>query len=468
MNKENPLVSVYITNFNYGSYLNQCVDSVLKQTLQDFELIIIDDGSTDNSKQIIEQYRVLEGTTIIYQQNKGLNITNNVAMRVAKGKYLMRLDADDYLVPEALEKLSALLDANDELGLVFPDYFYVDADGNMTGEERRHNFEKEVSLYDQPAHGACTIIRLSFLKKIGGYNESFTCQDGYDLWLKFITNFSVSNINTPLFYYRRHGENLTTNEERILETRRAIKETFLNKEDLANSTIVVIPVRNTHMKKKSWPLFKNAQGLTLLEQRVQEALAANSTRMVYIISEDAELINFGRTVYEESLKVKVIERSAQLAGPNQTLSATVAMAVDSAESSGLKFENILTLTLDYPFTEASIIDDAVNTLHLFKSDSVLTVRPDNKAYYRHTGHGLSPILDQEKFTRLEREALYRAAGGIVLSTLKSFKEHGKVNAGKMSHVVVDELSAFGVFSEFDFELFQLRMDAISVKTLTNN
>jgi glycosyltransferase involved in cell wall biosynthesis len=467
MKKENPLVSVYITNFNYGSYLKQCVESVLKQTLPDFELIIIDDGSTDNSKEIIEQYRELEGVTIIYQQNKGLNITNNVAMRVAKGKYLMRLDADDYLVPEALEKMSALLDVNDELGLVFPDYFYVDADGNMTGEERRHNFEKEVSLYDQPAHGACTVIRLSFLKKIGGYNESFTCQDGYDLWLKFITHFSVSNINTPLFYYRRHGENLTTNEERILETRRAIKETFLNKEDLANSTIVVIPVRNTLIKKKSWPLLRNTEGLTILEQRVQEALTANSTKMVYVISEDAELIRFGKELYNENPNVKVIERPAQLAGPNQTLSATVAMAVECAESSGLKFENVLTLTMDYPFTEASIIDDTVNTLHLFKSDSVLTVRPDNKAYYRHNGHTLSPILDQEKFTRLEREALDRAAGGIMLSTLKSFKEHGKVNAGRMSHVVVDEISAFGVFSEFDFELFQLRWATVNIKSKAN-
>jgi glycosyltransferase involved in cell wall biosynthesis len=467
MKKENPLVSVYITNFNYGSYLKQCVESVLKQTLPDFELIIIDDGSTDNSKEIIEQYRELEGVTIIYQQNKGLNITNNVAMRLAKGKYLMRLDADDYLVPEALEKMSALLDVNDELGLVFPDYFYVDADGNMTGEERRHNFEKEVSLYDQPAHGACTVIRLSFLKKIGGYNESFTCQDGYDLWLKFITHFSVSNINTPLFYYRRHGENLTTNEERILETRRAIKETFLNKEDLANSTIVVIPVRNTLIKKKSWPLLRNTEGLTILEQRVQEALTANSTKMVYVISEDAELIRFGKELYNENPNVKVIERPAQLAGPNQTLSATVAMAVECAESSGLKFENVLTLTMDYPFTEASIIDDTVNTLHLFKSDSVLTVRPDNKAYYRHNGHTLSPILDQEKFTRLEREALYRAAGGIMLSTLKSFKEHGKVNAGRMSHVVVDEISAFGVFSEFDFELFQLRWATVNIKSKAN-
>jgi len=461
MKKDSPLVSVYITNYNYGAFLEQCVASVLEQTSQDFELIIIDDGSTDNSKDIIEQYRSLEGVTIIYQQNKGLNITNNVAMRVAKGKYLMRLDADDFLVPEALEKMSALMEANDELGLVFPDYYYVDATGNITGEERRHDFEKEVSLYDQPAHGACTLIRLSFLKKIGGYNESFTCQDGYDLWLKFITHFTVSNINTPLFYYRRHGQNLTTNEERILETRRAIKETFLNREELAESTLVVIPARNTRIKKQSWPLLKIGTGPSVLEKRVAEALKANSTKGVYIVSEDRELIDFAQQVFAQDPKVFVLERPAQLAGPNQTLGATVELAVNAAEKAGLSFESVLTLTLDYPYTEASIIDDAVNTLHLFKSDSVLTVRPDNKAYYRHNGHSLSAILDQEKFTRLEREALYRAAGGIMVSSLESFKKHTKVNAGRMSHVVVDELSAFGVFSEFDFEIYQLRSGALS-------
>lgn len=199
------LISVYITNHNYDKYLKQSIESVLDQTFQDFELLIIDDGSTDNSREIIEQYRDHPKISIIYQNNKGLNITNNIAMRASNGKYLMRLDADDFLEKEALEKMSSALESDGELGLVFPDYYYVDAEGNRTGIEQRHNFEKEVSLYDQPAHGACTMIRLQFLKELGGYNESFTCQDGYDLWIKFITHHKVSNINIPLFSYRRHG-----------------------------------------------------------------------------------------------------------------------------------------------------------------------------------------------------------------------------------------------------------------------
>lgn len=453
MSTKEPLVSVYITNYNYERFIEASIKSVLNQSLQDFELIIIDDGSTDGSRDIIETYRENPRVTIIYQQNKGLNITNNVAMRVAQGKYLMRLDADDYLVPEALEKMVALLEADEELGLVFPDYYYVDAEGNITGEERRHNFEKEVSLYDQPAHGACTIIRLSFLKKIGGYNESFTCQDGYDLWLKFIIHYSVKNINEPLFYYRRHGANLTTNEERILETRRAIKETFLDLSSIESSTIAVIPVRNSKIKGQSIPLYEWEEQ-TLLSAKVNALLGARSIQQVYVVSEDKEVLDYARLAFADADGVEVLERPMRLAGPNQTLGATVKIATDHAEAKGLDFRFVMIAVLDYPFVASSIFDDAVNTVELFKSDSVLSVRPDNKAYYRHTGHGLQAILDQEKFTRIEREALYRAAGGIMVSTKKSFLENGKVNAGRMSHIVVDETTAFGIQSDFDFTIFK--------------
>lgn len=453
MSSMEPLVSVYITNYNYERFIRASIESVLAQSLQDFELIIIDDGSKDGSRAIIEEYREHEKVTIIYQQNKGLNITNNVAMRVAKGKYLMRLDADDYLVPEALEKMTALLEADDNLGLVFPDYYYVDADGNITGEERRHNFEKEVSLYDQPAHGACTIIRLAFLKKIGGYNESFTCQDGYDLWLKFIIHYSVMNINEPLFYYRRHGSNLTTNEERILETRRAIKETFLDLSSIEKSTIAVVPVRNTKIKGQSIPLFQWGEE-TLLSAKVNALLEARSVSQVYLISEDLDILRYAQEKFGSRPELSVLKRETRLAGPNQTLAATVQIATEHAAVQSSDYRFVMIAALEYPFVTSAIYDDAVNTVELFKSDSALSVRPDNKAYYRHTGHGLQPILDQEKFTRIEREALYRAAGGIMVATRKSFQEHGKINAGRMSHIIVDETTAFGIHSDFNFSIFK--------------
>lgn len=448
------MVTVYITNFNYEKYIEQSIESVLAQSLQDFELIIIDDGSTDSSQKIIEKYRGNEKITIIYQQNKGLNITNNVAMRVAQGRYIMRLDADDYLMPLAIEKMSSALNTDENLGLVFPDYYYVDAEGHITGEERRHDFEQEVSLFDQPAHGACTMIRLAFLKELGGYNESFTCQDGYDLWLKIITHYKVKNITEPLFCYRQHGSNLTTNEERILETRRAIKESFIPKEHFQNSSLVVIPVRNTMIRGKSWPLFTSGSR-SIIEQKVLTCLEAHSTGLVCVVSDDEDILAHADESFNTDKRVRIIARPSRLAGPNQSLDATVELVLSrmTEEINTRNLEYITLMSVDFPFSGSRLLDEAVSTLRLFESNAVITVRPDNKMYYQHNGHGLSPILDQQKFTKLEREALYKAAGGVVVSSMDSFQRTKRMHRGRISHVIVDERTAFVVDSGFSFDVF---------------
>ena len=115
------------------------------------------------------------------------------------------------------------LDKNKDLALVFPDYTLVDKFGNKIRKIKRHNFDYEVKLFDQPAHGACTMIRLNILKELGGYDEEFDRQDGYSLWLKVIGNYKVKNINKSLFYYRQHSTNLTNNESKLLKIRSKIK-----------------------------------------------------------------------------------------------------------------------------------------------------------------------------------------------------------------------------------------------------
>lgn len=448
-----PAVTVYITNYNYAKYLQRSVDSVLKQSLQDFELIVIDDGSTDNSRDIIENYREDDRFTIIYQKNKGLNVTNNIAMRIAKGKYIVRLDADDFLEPNALEEMSNVLEQDSTLGLVFPDYYYVNEEGERTGEERRHNFDKEVSLYDQPAHGACTMIRLEYLKVLGGYNESFTCQDGYDLWLKFITHYRVTNINKPLFSYRRHSDNLTLNEEKILTTRKKIKEHFVDQNFTKPSTLVVIPVRNSFIEEVNWPLFK-WNGKTLLEHKVSTCLNSRGVSEVVVSVADASLMEEALHMFQQIPRVHVVQRPKSFARPNETLYSTLVHSLEHIQKNGGSPEAIMSVSLDYPFTHADVLEEAIHTLVLFKSDSVLSVRIDTNVFYQHTGHSLQPILNQDSFTRLEREALYRGAGGIMLTTTHNLLKERKIVGGRVSHVVVTQENAFGVFSPFDLQLMR--------------
>ena len=124
-------VTVYITNYNYEQYIKQSIESVLAQSYSNFELIIIDDGSTDSSKSIIKDYIGSSQVRVIFQDNKGLIASNNIALHAANGKYIIRLDADDYLEQNALLVMVKAIDKSDDLALVFPDYYYVDTFGNQ-------------------------------------------------------------------------------------------------------------------------------------------------------------------------------------------------------------------------------------------------------------------------------------------------------------------------------------------------
>ena len=85
-----PKVTVYIPAYNYGRYIEKAINSILRQTMSDWELIIIDDGSTDNTSSVIAKYRSHSNIRIIEQENRGLNVTNNIAVRLSNGRYIMR------------------------------------------------------------------------------------------------------------------------------------------------------------------------------------------------------------------------------------------------------------------------------------------------------------------------------------------------------------------------------------------
>ena len=248
------LVTVYITNHNYGKYLEESIESVLSQSYTNFELLIIDDGSTDNSKEILNKYEFNSKIKVIFQNNKGLTISNNIALKLSNGEFIVRLDSDDYFHKDALKNLLSGF-TSENIGMVFGDWYEIDEIGDIIQRNERHNFKKDVSLFDQPAHGACTMFRKKCLLKLNGYDESITRQDGYELWLRFIKEFSVNNINTPIFFYRQHGKSLTRNEKKLFNTRAKILQNhatkFLNYND--KKFVCIVPVRGSEVDSRSQP-----------------------------------------------------------------------------------------------------------------------------------------------------------------------------------------------------------------------
>lgn len=446
-----PLVTVYITSYNYADYLEESIQSILNQTLQDFELLIIDDGSTDNSREIIRRYEERNNVYCIFQNNKGLNRTNNVALKFSRGKYLVRLDADDYMDAHALQIMVSDLEKNPECAIVFPDYYLIDENGKITGQIRRHDFNRDVSLADQPAHGACTMIRRDVLIRIGGYVEKFDRQDGYDLWLKILGKYSMSNINLPLFYYRQHSRNLTNSEQQLLKTRAEIKAQHVQDRKLPKfSTIGIIPVRGNLIDPRSIPL-SILGDKCLIDWTIEAVLESKEIDDVLISTPDQKVQDYVRERYGD--KVILYKRMKDLARINVPLEPSLIEIIEYCLTKNKSHDLLALFFIEAPFRNALYIDKAVHTMQLYDVDVVDGIREEDDIYYYHNGHGLQP-WNVNSGLRLERENLFRRAGGLHLVKREFIEQGNQMLSGRIGHVVLDQKAAFVIRSEMDWQIAQ--------------
>jgi len=445
-----PLVSVYVISHNYGRFLEQAVESVLAQNNGDFEVIIIDDGSTDETPAVLAKYAHDERVSLILQQNKGLTVTNNIALRAARGDYIMRLDGDNYLHPDAIGRLRAELDADPALGMVFPDYFEVDEDGQVLTEVRRHDFD-DVTMMDQPAHGACTMIRRQCLEEIGGYDETLGCQDGYDLWIRFIEHYKVKNINQALFYYRQHGASLTRDEQQLLDTRAAILERHARRRGRHLNVAAVVPVRGKPVDPAS-PAFAPLGGRPLIDWTVEAALAAERIGEVIVTTPDADILAHVRDRWPG--QVVAVERDPELARANTLLGDTLRHALEVYEADHAALDALMLLAIECPFRTARHLDAAVDVMELFETDATVGVRPETDHFYQHSGGGLQPVQENVHL-RLERDELYREVARMRLMKRRLLFENDAIPAGRVGHVVVDQRGALELRTDFDWMVAEL-------------
>ena len=315
--KFNPLITIYITNYNYGRFLRDSIKSVFNQTYTNYELIIIDDGSTDDSKNILNKYKNYKNLKIIFQKNKGLNFSNNIALKLSKGDYITRLDADDWLDENFLQVMVDQIKKDPKVGMIFCNYFLVNNKGIIQGQFLRHDFKK-VRLLDQPAHGACSLINTNCLKLMGGYNERFKSQDGVDLWIRLIQKYKVKNINLPLFYYRQHGNNLTSNARKLFRSRDKIFETNVKGKVKIKNTICVIPIRGDNEDSIA---LKKIKSKTVLSRLIKELFLTKKIKKIIVTTPDKVIIDYIKKNYKN--KIIIIKRENDLAGYNVPIYKTL-------------------------------------------------------------------------------------------------------------------------------------------------
>lgn len=201
-----PLISVVIPLYNARDVIRETIESVLAQTCRDYEIVVIDDGSTDASGDVVRSYG--ERIRYIQQPNGGVAQARNRGIAAARGRYIALLDHDDLWAPDKLAKQAAVLDAQPAVGLVVTDVVHIDRAGRSMNQlgpayQPQQDFARLFVQGFVPTPSA-TLIRASILKAVGGFDEQFNSagMDDHELWTRIAAVTTLAGISEPLTFHR--------------------------------------------------------------------------------------------------------------------------------------------------------------------------------------------------------------------------------------------------------------------------
>jgi glycosyltransferase involved in cell wall biosynthesis len=229
-----PTVSVIVTCYNYAKYLEGCLKSILNQTYQDYELVIVNDGSTDNTDDVIARF--LDNKKVIYinQSNTGQAIATNNGIIRASGEFIAFLDADDLWEPTKLEKQVSLF-TRDSIGVVFSRMKFINEEGlplykEVTGKHYtpRSGYVTDALLFENFVPYSSTVVRKLCFEKFGMFNSEYKNGLDWDLWLRISKEYEFAFVDEPLLSYRiGHPGQLTANAERSVQCSELIFDRFI-------------------------------------------------------------------------------------------------------------------------------------------------------------------------------------------------------------------------------------------------
>lgn len=211
-----PTVSICVPSYNHGRYLPAALESALAQTYRDFEIVIVDDGSTDNSRQIAEQYAgrypdLIRVCGHPQGQHRGISATGNLAFQLARGQYIAGLPSDDVWYPEKLGLQVAEFERYPQVGLVYGRARVIDAEGRATaaliGADISRDRDPAGLLIQGNVIPAMTVaFRRQCLEEVGAHDETLSYSD-WELYVRILTRWAVRFLDRPLAMYRVHAEN---------------------------------------------------------------------------------------------------------------------------------------------------------------------------------------------------------------------------------------------------------------------
>ncbi|NVJ91191.1 MAG: glycosyltransferase family 2 protein [Methylocystaceae bacterium] len=200
-----PEISVIIPAFNEEKHIGRSIRSILKQNIigERFEVIVVNDASTDRTDYALNIFKD-EIRIINNDENLGLPGSLNKAIKTARGKYIVRVDADDYVTADYLYIMHRFLEENTYMDAIACDYLLVDDLENVL---------QRVNCMEQPI-GCGIMFRTDHLIEIGLYDDGFLMHEDRDLRTRFLKRYNISRLELPLYRYRRHAENMTNDTQK--------------------------------------------------------------------------------------------------------------------------------------------------------------------------------------------------------------------------------------------------------------
>ncbi|MDQ3929530.1 MAG: glycosyltransferase [Chloroflexota bacterium] len=208
-----PTVSAVITTYNYGRFISRAIESVLAQTLQPDEIIMVDDGSTDDTAQVVARYAD-RGLRYVYKANGGGSSARNAGILASHCELIAFLDADDVWLPHKLERQVEQMVRHPNLGLVSGSEWQVDERGEHPYLVARQPLEaagvyKQMLVENFIGNTSLALVRRSVFDKVGMFDEKVPLGHDWDMWLRIARAYPISILEEPLIYYTRHSGSLS-------------------------------------------------------------------------------------------------------------------------------------------------------------------------------------------------------------------------------------------------------------------
>jgi GT2 family glycosyltransferase len=208
-----PTVSAVITTFNYARFIPAAIESVLSQTLRPDEIIVVDDGSTDDTAEVVARYAE-RGVRYVYKENGGGSSARNAGIAASKCELVAFLDADDRWLPHKLERQVEQMVKHPQVALVSGGEWQVDEQGEHPYLVARETLEaarvfKKILVENFIGNTSLALVRRSVFDKVGAFDEKVPLGHDWDMWLRIAKAYPISVIGEPLIYYTRHSGSLS-------------------------------------------------------------------------------------------------------------------------------------------------------------------------------------------------------------------------------------------------------------------